>query len=63
MAIHPRRKQATGAFALGNKVIVDLNCPSSARAARASVLPFRLNAFKQFSVRSIQVVSEFHRCF
>ena len=44
-------------------VIVDLNCPSNARAARTSVLPFRLNAFEQFGVRSIEVVSEFHRCF
>ena len=44
-------------------VIADLNCPSNARAARTSVLPFRLNAFEQFGVRSIEVVSEFHRCF
>src|SRR5438876_949138 len=28
-----------------------------------SLVSFRLNAFEQFGVRSIQVVSEFHRCF
>src|SRR5207248_1283241 len=28
-----------------------------------SPVPFRLNAFEQFGVRSIQVVSKFHGCF
>ena len=60
MTIHPRRKQAIAAFPSGATVIVDLNRPSNARAARTSVLPFRLNAFEQFGVRSIQVVREFH---
>jgi hypothetical protein len=62
MTIHPRRKQAIAAFPSGATVIVDLNCPSSARAARTSPAPFRLNAFEQLGVGSIQVVSKFHRC-
>jgi hypothetical protein len=32
------------------------------RVPSHSRVPFRLNAFEQFGVRSIQVVSEFHRC-
>src|SRR5206468_6682809 len=41
----------------------DLPC-SPPKAARPLALrvPFGLNAFEQFGVRSIQVVSEFHRC-
>src|SRR5205823_3442399 len=43
----------------------DLPCTApEARSARPlpSQVPFGLNAFEQFGVRSIQVVSEFHRC-
>ena len=36
MTIHPRRKQAIAAFPSGAMVIVDLNCPSNARAARTA---------------------------
>ena len=44
-------------FRLGPAFFSDLRPLTS-----VSMPPFRLNAFEQFGVRSIQVVSKFHRC-